>query len=106
MCIIKVAANSRVSVVAADIVAVIRDHQQAEVLAIEEEAVNLAFKAVDLVIVYFRRDDIYIRCVMESLDSMDESIDENKQTAIRLIIEPQSSLDCSFELTRQFPILT
>lgn len=105
MSIIKVSANSRVSVVAADIVGIIRAHQRVELQAIEEEAVNRAFKAVDLVIVYFRQEDIYIHCVMESMESADGSIDEHEQRAIRLIVEPQSSLDRSFELSRWVPIM-
>lgn len=102
MSIIKVFANSRVSVVAADIVGIIRDRQQAELLAVEEEAVNLAFKAVDLVIVYFRQADIDIHCVM---DTAAETADENAPRATKLIVQPQNSAARSLERTQQFPIL-
>jgi stage V sporulation protein SpoVS len=98
MSTIKVFANSPVFSVAADIAGIIRDHQQAELHAIEEEAVNQALKAVDLAIVYFRKDEIAIHCKMESAD---KTIDENVQPVIRLIVEAPSSLDRSFELTRK-----
>ena len=102
MSIIKVFANSRVSAVAAAIASIIHNHQPAELQAIEEEAVTQALKAVDLAIVYFKRREIDIHCVMESAD---ETIDEDTPRAIRLIVKPQSSLDQSSEMTQRFPIL-
>jgi stage V sporulation protein SpoVS len=102
MSLIEVSANSRVCAIACAIVGVIHDHERAEVYAIGEEAINQALKATDLTIVYFKRREIDIQCVMESAK---ETIDAETHPAIKLIIEPQSSLDRPFELTRQFPIL-
>jgi stage V sporulation protein SpoVS len=69
---------------------VIRDHQRAELLALGEEAVNQVLKAVDLPIVYCRRDNIDVHCAMESAD---KTLDEDTRPAIRLIVEPRSSLN-------------
>ena len=56
MSLIKVSAKARASAVAGVIVRVIRDHQRAELLAVGEEAINRALKAVDLATIYFRQN--------------------------------------------------
>jgi stage V sporulation protein S len=87
MNLIKVFANSRVFAVVGAIMGVIRDHERAEVYAFGEEAIEQALKAVDLTIVYCKKDEIDIHCVMESAD---ETIYEDVPMAIRLIVEAQS----------------
>ena len=90
MSLIKVSAKSRASGVAGALARVIRDHQRAELLALGEEAVNRALKAVDLAIVYCRQDGIDVHCSMESAE---KTLDEDTRPVIRLIVEPQSSLN-------------
>ena len=96
MSLIKVSANSRASAVAGAIVGIIRNHQLAEVHAINEEAVNRALKAVDLAMGNFNRDGIHVHCVLEFAPV---TIDEDTRTAIRLIVEPQSSHDLPIQAT-------
>jgi stage V sporulation protein SpoVS len=90
MSLIKVSAKAPVSAVAGVIMRVIRDHQRAELLAVGEEAVNRALKAVDLATIHFRQNGTNVLCVMESAN---ETIIEDDPPAIKLIVEPQSSLD-------------
>ena len=90
MSLIKVSAKSRTSVVAGALARVIRNHQRVELVALGEEAVNRALKAVDLAIVYCRQDNIDVHCAM---DSADKVLDEDTRPAIRLIVEPQSLLN-------------
>ena len=65
-------------------------HQRAELVAVGEEAINRALKAVDLATTYFRQNGINVLCVMESGNG---TIVEDEPPAIRLIVELQSSLD-------------
>lgn len=90
MSLIKVSARARASVIAGVIMHVIRDRQRAELVAVGEEAINRALKAVDLATTYFRQNEIDVLCVMESGN---ETIVEDELPVIRLIVEPQSSLD-------------
>jgi stage V sporulation protein S len=55
MSLIKVFSRSRASAVAGAIAGIIREHQQVELLAFGEAAVNRALRAVDLAIVYCRQ---------------------------------------------------
>lgn len=94
MSLIKVSGNSPASAVAGAIVDIIRDHQRAELLAFGEEALNQALKAVDLAMGNFNPDGVH--CVLEFAPV---TIDEGTRPAIRLIVEPESSLDLPIEAT-------
>jgi len=89
MDMIKVSANSRTSAVAGAIAGVIREHKHAEVQAIGAGAVNQAVKALVLATGYLKNDGIDVVCVPEFVDV---AIDDKVRTAIKLVVDPLSSL--------------
>ena len=97
MNLIKVAATSRTSAVAAAIAGVVREHRRVEVQAIGTAAVNQAMKAVDLATSCIKQDGIYICCVLEFSSVM---IQNKMWTTIKLVIEPQQSSVVPTESTR------
>src|SRR5574339_1190915 len=90
MNMIKVSATSRTSAVAGAIAGVVREHHRAEVQAIGAGAVNQAVKALALATGYLRLDGIHVSCVPEFAEV---TIDDKVRTAIKLVIEPGSSLN-------------
>jgi stage V sporulation protein S len=88
--LIKVSAASRTSAVAGAIAGVVREHHRAEVQAIGAGAVNQALKAIILATGYLHQDGIHVACVPEFADV---TIEENVRTAIKLVVEPQRSLN-------------
>ena len=90
MTLIKVSATSRTSAVAGAIAGVVREQHRAEVQAIGAGAVNQAVKALVLATGYLRQDGIHVSFVPEFADV---TIEENVRTAIKLIVEPERSLD-------------
>lgn len=98
MNLIKVSAASRTSAVAGAIAGVVRDHHRAEVQAIGAGAVNQAVKAIILATGYLNQDGIHVCCVPEFADV---TIEENVRTAIKLVVEPQRSLQIAAGSTPQ-----
>ena len=90
MNLIKVSATSRTSAVAGAIAGIVREHHRAEVQAIGAGAVNQAMKALILATGYLRLDGIHVSCVPEFAEV---TIDDKVRTAIKLVIEPGSSLN-------------
>jgi stage V sporulation protein S len=90
MTMIKVSGTSRTSAVAGAIAGVIREQHRAEVQAIGAGAVNQAVKALVLATGYLRQDGIVVTFVPEFADV---TIEDNVRTAIKLIVEPESSPD-------------
>jgi stage V sporulation protein S len=82
--LIKVASNSRTSLVAGAIAGVIRDNSRAEVQAIGAGAVNQAVKALILATTYLKGDGITVSFHPEFSEV---SIEEKVRTAIKLIVE-------------------
>jgi stage V sporulation protein S len=82
--LIKVASNSRTSLVAGAIAGVIRDNSRAEVQAIGAGAVNQAVKALILATTYLKGDGINVSFHPEFSEV---SIEEKVRTAIKLIVE-------------------
>jgi stage V sporulation protein S len=92
MNMIKVSATSRTAAVAGAIAGVVREHHRAEVQAIGAGAVNQAVKALILATGYLRLDGIHVSCVPEFAEV---TIEEKVRTAIKLVIEPEQSLNIS-----------
>lgn len=90
MNIIKVSATSRTSAVAGAIAGIVREHHRAEVQAIGAGAVNQAMKALILATGYLKLDGIHVRCVPEFAEV---TIDDKVRTAIKLVVEPEASLN-------------
>lgn len=90
MNLIKVSAASRTAAVAGAIAGIVREHHRAEVQAIGAGAVNQAVKALILATGYLRLDGIHVSCVPEFAEV---TIDDKIRTAIKLVIEPGSSLN-------------
>ena len=90
MNLIKVSATSRTAAVAGAIAGIVREHHRAEVQAIGAGAVNQAMKALILATGYLRLDGIHVSCVPEFAEV---TIDDKVRTAIKLVIEPGSSLN-------------
>lgn len=88
MDLIKVAANSRPSAVAGAIAGVIRDNNHAEIQAIGAGAVNQAVKALILARGYLKSEGINVFVVPEFSDV---SIEDKARTAIKLIIDSEST---------------
>ena len=88
MNLIKVSATSRTAAVAGAIAGVVREHHRAEVQAIGAGAVNQAMKALILATGYLRLDGIHVSCVPEFAEV---TIEDKERTAIKLVIEPESS---------------
>jgi len=86
MDIIKVAANSRATAVAGAIAGVIREKNRAEVQAIGAWAVNQAVKAVAIARGYLALDGFDVICIPAFTEV---TIDDQKRTAMRLIVEPR-----------------
>jgi len=98
MNMIKVSATSRTAAVAGAIAGVVREHHRAEVQAIGAGAVNQAIKALILATGYLRLDGIHVSCVPEFAEV---TIEDKVRTAIRLVVEPESSLNGSEATTVQ-----
>lgn len=92
MNLIKVSATSRTAAVAGAIAGVVREHHRAEVQAIGAGAVNQAMKALILATDYLRLDGIQVACVPEFVEV---AIEDKVRTAIKLVVEPEPSLDAS-----------
>ncbi len=90
MNLIKVSASSRTAAVAGAIAGVVREHHRAEVQAIGAAAVNQAVKALILATGYLQQDGILVRCVPEFAEV---TIEDQVKTAIKLVVEPQNSLN-------------
>ncbi len=86
MDIIKVAARSRATAVAGAIAGVIRETNRAEVQAIGAWAVNQAVKAVAIARGYLALDGFDVICIPAFTEV---TIDDQKRTAMRLIVEPR-----------------
>jgi stage V sporulation protein S len=86
MDIIKVAAKSRATAVAGAIAGVVRESNRAEVQAIGAWAVNQAVKAVAIARGYLALDGLDVICIPAFTEV---TIDDQKRTAMRLIIEPR-----------------
>ena len=82
--LIKVASNSRTSLVAGAIAGVIRDKSHAEIQAIGAGAVNQAVKALILATTYLKGDGINVSFTPEFSEV---SIEDKVRTAIKLIVE-------------------
>ena len=82
----KVAANSRATAVAGAIAGVIREKNRAEVQAIGAWAVNQAVKAVAIARGYLALDGFDVICIPAFTEV---TIDDQKRTAMRLIVEPR-----------------
>ena len=98
MNMIKVSATSRTAAVAGAIAGVVREHHRAEVQAIGAGAVNQAMKALILATGYLRLDGINVRCVPEFAEV---TIEDKVRTAIKLVVEPESSPNSSKATTVQ-----
>ena len=83
-------ATSRTSAVAGAIAGIVREHHRAEVQAIGAGAVNQAMKALILATGYLKLDGIHVRCVPEFAEV---TIDDKVRTAIKLVVEPEASLN-------------
>jgi stage V sporulation protein S len=68
----------------------VREHHRAEVQAIGAGAVNQAMKALILATGYLKLDGIHVRCVPEFAEV---TIDDKVRTAIKLVVEPEASLN-------------
>lgn len=86
MAIIKVAAKSRATAVAGAIAGVVRESNRAEVQAIGAWAVNQAVKAVAIARGYLALDGLDVICIPAFTEV---TIDDQKRTAMRLIVEPR-----------------
>jgi stage V sporulation protein S len=86
MDIIKVAAKSRATAVAGAIAGVVRESNRAEVQAIGAWAVNQAVKAVAIARGYLALDGFDVICIPAFTEV---TIDDQKRTAMRLIVEPR-----------------
>ena len=86
MDIIKVAAKSRATAVAGAIAGVVRENNRAEVQAIGAWAVNQAVKAVAIARGYLALDGFDVICIPAFTEV---TIDDQKRTAMRLIVEPR-----------------
>jgi len=86
MDIIKVAAKSRATAVAGAIAGVVRESNRAEVQAIGAWAVNQAVKAVAIARGYLALDGLDVICIPAFTEV---TIDDQKRTAMRLIVEPR-----------------
>jgi len=86
MDIIKVSAKSRATAVAGAIAGVVRESNRAEVQAIGAWAVNQAVKAVAIARGYLALDGFDVICIPAFTEV---TIDDQKRTAMRLIVEPR-----------------
>jgi len=86
MDIIKVAAKSRATAVAGAIAGVVRESNRAEVQAIGAWAVNQAVKAVAIARGYLALDGFDVICIPAFTEV---TIDDQRRTAMRLIVEPR-----------------
>jgi stage V sporulation protein S len=86
MAIIKVAAKSRATAVAGAIAGVVRESNRAEVQAIGAWAVNQAVKAVAIARGYLALDGLDVICIPAFTEV---TIDDQRRTAMRLIVEPR-----------------
>ena len=86
MNIIKVSGKSRSTAVAGAIAGVIRESNRAEVQAIGAWAVNQAVKAVAIARGYLALDGFDVICVPAFTEV---TIDDQKRTAMRLVVEPR-----------------
>ncbi len=86
MDIIKVSAKSRSTAVAGAIAGVMRESNRAEVQAIGAWAVNQAVKAVAIARGYLALDGFDVICIPAFTEV---TIDDQKRTAMRLIVEPR-----------------
>lgn len=84
MQLIKVASNSRTSLVAGAIAGVIRDNGYAEVQAIGAGALNQALKALIIAKTYLQGDGITVNFTPEFAVVM---IQDKERTAIKLIVQ-------------------
>ena len=96
MNLIKVSATSRTAAVAGAIAGVVREHHRAEIQAIGAGAVNQAMKALILATGYLRLDGIHISCVPEFAEV---TIEDKVRTAIKLVVEPEHTLNPSESLS-------
>jgi len=86
MDIIKVSAKSRATAVAGAIAGVVRESNRADVQAIGAWAVNQAVKAVAIARGYLALDGFDVICIPTFIEVI---IDDQKRTAMRLIVEPR-----------------
>lgn len=84
MDLVKVAANSRSTLVAGAIAGIVREKGRADVQAIGAGAVNQAIKAIAIARGYLELDNIAITCVPSFSEVV---IDGKERTAIRLAVE-------------------
>ncbi len=86
MDIIKVSAKSRSTAVAGAIAGVVRETNRADVQAIGAWAVNQAVKAVAIARGYLALDGFDVICIPAFTEVI---IDDQRRTAMRLIVEPR-----------------
>ena len=86
MDIIKVSAKSRATAVAGAIAGVVRESNRADVQAIGAWAVNQAVKAVAIARGYLALDGFDVICIPTFIEVI---IDDQRRTAMRLIVEPR-----------------
>jgi len=86
MDIIKVSAKSRATAVAGAIAGVVRESNRADVQAIGAWAVNQAVKAVAIARGYLALDGFDVICIPTFIEVI---IEDQKRTAMRLIVEPR-----------------
>lgn len=86
MDVIKVSAKSRSTAVAGAIAGVVRESHRADVQAIGAWAVNQAVKAVAIARGYLGLDGFEVICIPTFIEV---TIDDQRRTAMRLIVEPR-----------------
>ena len=84
MDLVKVAANSRSTSVAAAIAGIVRERGRVDVQAIGAGAVNQAVKAIAIARGYLQLDSIEIACIPSFTEVL---IDGKERTAMRLAVE-------------------
>jgi len=88
MNVIKVSARSRTAAVAGAIAGVMREASRAEVQAIGAGAVNQAVKAIIIAKGYLAEEGVDIVCTPSFVDV---TIETQERTAIRFLVEPEST---------------